>query len=64
MNKEKTLTVTGKYGPLEFSETACPYNENAHSEQVEACVKSIYRQISDSGKEEMINAFHISEQIE
>ena len=55
MNKEKKLIVKGKYGPLEFSDTAHPYNENAHNEQVETCVESIRRQIIESGKKEMIN---------
>lgn len=41
MIKEKNLLVTAKYGSLEFSETASPYNENAQNEQVETCVESI-----------------------
>ncbi len=44
MEKKKTLFVTAKYGSLEFSETACPYNENVHDEQVEDCIESIVRQ--------------------
>lgn len=63
MDKEKKLVVIGKYGPIEFSEIAYPYNENVHDEQLETCVESINQQIADSGKEEMKNAFHISEKI-
>lgn len=58
--KEKTLLVTAKYGPLEFQETAWPYNENAHDEQVEDCVESIRQQIIDAGRAEMMDAFQLS----
>ena len=63
MEKEEKLVVTAKYGPLEFSETARPYNENAHDEQVESCLESIARQIDDAGKAEMTEAFAIEEKI-
>lgn len=56
--KEEKLVVTAKYGSLEFSETARPYNENVHDEQVEDCVESIRKQIADSGKAEMTVAFN------
>ena len=61
--KEKKLLVTAKYGSLDFSETAWPYNENAHDEQVETCLESITRQIDDAGKIEMFDAFAINEKI-
>ena len=61
--KEKRLLVTAKYGPLEFQETAWPYNENAHDEQVETCLESIVQQIDDAGKTEMTEAFTVEEQI-
>lgn len=65
MKNEKTLLVTAKYGSLEFHETARPYNENVHDAQVEDCVKSIRRQITDDGKAEMMDAFQfMSELIE
>lgn len=63
MTKEKTLLVTAKYGPLEFSETAWPYNENAHDEQVEDCLKSIARKISDSERAEMMDAFLLTSEL-
>ncbi len=63
MDTKKKLLVTAKYGPLEFSETARPYNENAHDEQVESCLESIARQIDDTGKAEMTEAFTVEEQI-
>ena len=61
--KEKTLLVTAKYGPLEFQETAWPYNENAHDEQVETCVESIRRQIADAGRAEMTEAFQLTSEL-
>lgn len=61
--KEKKLLVTAKYGPLQFAETAWPYNENAHNEQVETCLESIAQQIDDAGKAEMTEAFTVEEQI-
>jgi len=57
MTKRKKLQVTAKYGSLEFTEIAWPYNENAHDGQVETCVDSICQQISDAGLAEMIDAF-------
>ena len=63
MIKEKTLLVTAKYGSLEISEAARPYNENAHDEQVETCVESIRLQIADAGRAEMTEAFTVEEQI-
>lgn len=63
MEKEKMLLLTAKYGSLEFSETASPYNENAHNEQVETCLESIAQQIDDAGKAEMTEAFTVEEQI-
>ena len=59
MEKEKKLLVTAKYGPLEFSETARPYNEKAHDEQLETCLESVARQIVDAGREEMLDAFQL-----
>ena len=63
MEKRKSLLVTAKYGSLVFSETASPYDENAHDEQVESCLESIARQIDDAGKTEMLDAFTYSEKI-
>ena len=63
MEKEKSLKVTAKYGSLEISEAARPYNENAHDEQVETCLESIAQQIDDAGKAEMTEAFTVEEQI-
>lgn len=60
MEKKKTLFVTAKYGLLEFSETACPYNENVHDEQAEDCIESIVRQIADAGRAEMTDAFQLT----
>ena len=60
MGKRKSLLVTAKYGSLVFTETARPYNENAHDEQVETCVKSIRRQISDAGLAEMMDTFQLT----
>lgn len=61
--KEEKLVVTAKYGSLEFSETARPYNESAHDEQVETCLESIARKIDDAGKTEMQKAFTVEEKI-
>ena len=63
MEKKKTLLVTAKYGSLEFSETACPYNENAHDEQVETCLESIRQQIADAGRAEMMDVFQLSRKL-
>lgn len=63
MAKEKKLLVTARYGSLEFQETAHPYNENAHNEHVETCVESIRRQITDAGREEMMNAFQVTSEL-
>jgi len=60
MDPNKKLLVTAKYGPLQFAETAWPYNENAHDEQVEDCVESIRQQIIDAGRAEMMDAFQLS----
>lgn len=60
MSKNKILLVTARYGSLEFSETASPYNKNAHNEQVETCMESICQQIADAGRAEMINAFQLA----
>ena len=57
------LKVTAKYGSLEFSETASPYNENAHDEQVETCVESIRQQIADAGRAEMMDAFQLTSEL-
>lgn len=63
MKQEKMLKVKAKYGSLEYSEIARPYNKNVQDEQVETCVKSIYRQIADVGKEEMIDAFQLTSEL-
>ena len=63
MEKEKTLLVTAKYGTLKFSETARPYNENAHDEQVGTCMESIRRQITDAGRAEMMDAFLLTSEL-
>ena len=63
MEKRKSLLITAKYGPLEFSENAWSYNENAHDEQVETCLESIARQIDDAGKAEMLDAFIYTEKV-
>lgn len=60
MDPNKKLLVTAKYGPLEFQETAWPYNENTHDEQVEDCVESIRQQIIDAGRAEIMDAFQLS----
>ena len=63
MTKERTLLITAKYGSLKFSETASPYNKNAHDEQVETCVESICHQIADAGREEMMDAFLLTSEL-
>ena len=63
MKKRKSLLVTAKYGSLDFHESAHPYNENAHDEQVETCLESLAQQIDDAGKAEMTEAFTVEEQI-
>ena len=63
MEKRKSLLVTAKYGSLDFHESAHPYDENAHDEQVETCVESIRLQIADAGRAEMTEAFRFSETI-
>ena len=63
MVKQKRLKITAKYGPLEFSETAWPYNENAYDEQVDDCLESIRRQIKDAGKTEMMDAFQLTSEL-
>lgn len=63
MKKRNSLLVTAKYGSLEFSETASPYDENAQDEQVETCLKSIRRQITDVGRAEMMDAFQLTSEI-
>lgn len=63
MEKRKSLLVTAKYGSLVFTETARPYNENAHDEQVDDCLESIRQQIDDAGKTEMLGAFIHTEKI-
>ena len=63
MTKERTLLITAKYGSLKFSETASPYNKNAHDEQVETCVESICQQIADAGREEMKDAFQLTSEL-
>ena len=59
MKKRNSLLVTAKYGSLEFSETAWPYNEKAHNEQIEDCIDGIVQQIVDAGREEMLDAFQL-----
>ena len=63
MSKEKKLLVTAKYGSLEFHETAWPYNENAHDEQVETCMESIRQQIVNAGHTEMMDAFQLTSEL-
>ena len=63
MEKEKLLKVTAKYGSLDFSETARPYNENVHDDQLESCLKSITQQIKDAGRTEMTEAFAVEGKI-
>ena len=63
MEKRKSLLVTAKYGSLKFYETARLYNENAHDEQVETCVESIRRQITDAGRAEMMDAFQLTSEL-
>lgn len=58
--EKKTLLVTAKDGSLKFQETAWPYNENAHDEQVETCVESIRQQIADADKLEMMDSFQMT----
>lgn len=61
--KEEKLVITAKYGPLKFSETARPYNENAHDEQVETCIESIRQQIADAGRAEMMDAYQLTSEL-
>lgn len=63
MERKKTLLVTAKYGSLKFSETASPYNKNAQDEQVETCVESIRRRITDAGRAEMMDAFQLTSEL-
>lgn len=63
METKKKLLVTAKYGTLKFSETARPYNENVHDEQVETCVESIRRQIAEARKTEMKDAFQLTSEL-
>ena len=63
MTEKKNLLVIAKYGSLEFSETASPYNENAQNEQVETCVESIRQQIADAGRTEMMDAFQLTSEL-
>ena len=63
MERTEQLLVTAKYGSLEFHETACPYNKNAHEEQGETCIESIRQQIRDAGKAEMTDAFAVTEKV-
>ena len=63
MEKQKTLLVAAKYGSLEFPETAWPYNENAHDEQVETCLESIRQKIADAGRVEMMDAFQLTSEL-
>lgn len=60
MKTNKKLLVTAKYGSLECSETARPYDENAQDEQVETCVKSIRRKIANEGRTEMMDSFQVT----
>ena len=63
MERKKTLLITAKYGSLEFTETAWPYNENVHDAQVEDCVNSICRQIAETGRAEMTDAFQVTSEL-
>ena len=63
MKKRKSLLVTAKYGSLDFHESAHPYDENAHDEQVETCVDSICQQISDAGLAEMMDTFQLTSEL-
>ena len=63
MEKQKRLSVTARYGSQKFSETASPYNKNAHDEQVETCVESIRRRITDAGRAEMMDAFQLTSEL-
>ena len=63
MKDKMKLLVTAKYGSLEFSETASPYNKKAQDEQVETCVESIRRQIIDAGRAEMMDAFQVTNEL-
>lgn len=59
MEKEKMLKITAKYGSLEFSEIADPYIPSAEKDQARSCVESIVKQIVESGKAEMMEAFKL-----
>ena len=61
--KRKDIASNSKYGSFEFQEEAWPYKKNAHDEQVETCVDSIHKQIGDSGRTEMVDAFLLSEEV-
>lgn len=60
--KEK-LIVTAKFGEVVYQSESAPYNSNAHQEQYESCVKSIYNQMKDDGRYETKNAYVYSYEI-
>lgn len=58
MEKEKRILLgKAKYGSLEFTETADPYNENAREEQDVTLRQSLRKKIEDAGLSEMIDSF-------
>ena len=59
MGKIKKLSVTAKYGSLEYSEKAAPYIPSVEEEQAKSCAESITQQIIKSGKAEMLDAFQL-----
>lgn len=58
------LIVTAKYGNLEYSSEAKPYNSNAHDEQYDSCVSNIHEQMKKAGKYEMRDSFTLSDHVE
>lgn len=61
--KTKTLTVTASNGIQTFSETAHPYNENAHDEQYDSCVDSIHEQMKKAGVYETRESYVFTDSI-
>lgn len=56
--KEK-LIVTAKFGEVVYQSESAPYNSNAHQEQYESCIKSIYNQMKDDGRYETKTLMYI-----
>lgn len=57
------LIVTAKYGNLEYTSEAKPYNPKAHDEQYDSCVSNIYEQMKKAGRYEMRDSFTFSDDV-